>query len=228
MVSMTEHRPYLAGDKQYDYLPAAGRDIFLPGYDLLSRLLGIHRVHATLLAQAELVGGQRVLEIGCGTGNLTLRAKRTRPDIDVVGSDPDPKALARAQRKVGGLTGIRFERAYAQQLPYRDAEFDRVLSSMMWHHLPDDAKAAAAAEIFRVLRPGGRLHLVDIGGAMTAHDGLAARLMMHNHHATANLGDSIPRLLEAAGFDCTEVATQPHRIIGRLTYYRATRIGSDS
>jgi ubiquinone/menaquinone biosynthesis C-methylase UbiE len=226
MVGMTEHRPHFAtraGGEQRDYLPAAGRDIFLPGYDLLSRLLGIHRVHATLLAQAELGGGHRVLEIGCGTGNLTVRAKRTRPDIEVVGSDPDPLALTRAQRKARGLTGIRFERGYAQKLPYHDAEFDRVLSSMMLHHLPDEAKATAAAEIFRVLRPGGRLHLVDIGGAMTVHDGLAARLMMHNRHATANLGDSIPRLLESAGFDCTEVATQRHRVIGRLTYYRATR-----
>jgi hypothetical protein len=65
--------------------------------------------------------------------------------------------------------------------------------------------------------------LVDFGGAMTAHDGLAARLMMHNRHAVANLGHSIPRLLGAAGFDCTEIAAQRHRIIGRLTYYRATR-----
>ena len=226
MVSMTEHRPHYAAraaGEQRDYLPAAGRDIFLPGYDLLSRVLGIHRVHATLLAQAELAGGYRVLEIGCGTGNLTLRAKQVRPDIEVVGSDPDPLALARAQRKARGLTGIRFERGYAQKLPYRDAEFDRVLSSLMLHHLPEDVKAAAAAEIYRVLRPGGRLHLVDIGGAMTAHDGLAARLMMHNRHAATNLGDSIPRLLTAAGFDCTEVAAQQHRIIGRLTYYRATR-----
>jgi ubiquinone/menaquinone biosynthesis C-methylase UbiE len=223
---MTEHRPHSTtrvGGKQRDYLPAAGRDVFLPGYDLLTRLLGIHRVHATLLAQAELLGGQRVLEIGCGTGNLTIRAKQTRSDIEVVGSDPDPLALARAQRKVRGLARIRFERGYAQSLPYQDAEFDRVLSSMMLHHLPDDVKAAAAAEIFRVLRPGGRLHLVDVGGAMTAHDGLAARLMMHNRHAVANLGHSIPRLLGAAGFDCTEIAAQRHRIIGRLTYYRATR-----
>jgi ubiquinone/menaquinone biosynthesis C-methylase UbiE len=223
MVVMTEHRPHTAHRGEHDYLPAAGRDIFLPGYDLLSRLLGMRRIHAALLAQAELTGNQRVLEIGCGTGNLTIRAKRAHPDIEVIGSDPDPLALARAQRKLHGLSGIRFERAYAQQLPYRDAEFDRVLSSAMLHHLPDDGKVAAAAEIFRVLRPGGRLHLVDIAGEMTAHDGLMARLMLHNRHAVANLGDSIPRLLREAGFDCAEVATQQHRIIGRLTYYRATR-----
>jgi ubiquinone/menaquinone biosynthesis C-methylase UbiE len=216
MDSMVKHHPH-------DYLPAAGHDALLPGYDLLTRLMGFKRVHQKLLAQAELADGQRILEIGCGTGNISIRAKRDHPGVEVVGSDPDPLALRRAQRKADRLTGIRFEHGYAQRLPYPDGEFDRVLSSMMLHHLDEEAKPAAAAEIFRVLRPGGRLHLVDMGGDMTAHDGLGARLVMRSHHAAGNLGDAIPRLLEAAGFDCTEVATQRHRFVGRLTYYRATR-----
>ena len=213
---MVKHNPH-------DYLPAAGHDALLPGYDLLTRLFGFNRVHETLIAQAELADGHRVLEIGCGTGNLAIRAKNTHPAVSVVGSDPDPLALSRAQRKAAQLNGIRFERGYAQRLPYADGEFDRVLSSMMLHHLDDDAKSAAAAEVFRVLRPGGRLHLVDMGGDMTARDGLSARLVMHSRHAAGNLGDAIPRLLRAAGFDCAEVATQRHRFVGRLTYYRARR-----
>ncbi|HWF70639.1 MAG TPA: methyltransferase domain-containing protein [Mycobacterium sp.] len=218
MDSMLKHHPH-------DYLPGAGRDAFLPGYDLLTRLFGFNRVHEQLIAQAELAEGQRILEIGCGTGNLTIRAKRTQPSAEVIGSDPDPLALRRAQRKARGLAGIHFERGYAQRLPYTDGEFDRVLSSMMLHHLDADAKTAAAAEVFRVLRPGGRLHLVDMGGDMTVHDGLAARLVKHSPHAAGNLGDAIPRLLRTAGFDCSEVATQRHRFVGRLTYYRATRTG---
>jgi ubiquinone/menaquinone biosynthesis C-methylase UbiE len=213
---MVKHNPH-------DYLPAAGHDALLPGYDLLTRLFGFNRVHETLIAQAELADGHRVLEIGCGTGNLAIRAKKTHPAVSVVGSDPDPLALSRAQRKTAQLNGIRFERGYAQRLPYADGEFDRVLSSMMLHHLDDDAKSAAAAEVFRVLRPSGRLHLVDMGGDMTARDGLSARLVMHSPHAAGNLGDAIPRLLRAAGLDCTEVATQRHRFVGRLTYYRARR-----
>jgi ubiquinone/menaquinone biosynthesis C-methylase UbiE len=216
MGCVTKHHPH-------DYLPAARHDAFLPGYDLLARLLGIHRVHQRLLDQAELADDHRILEIGCGTGNLTVRAKRSQQGAEVIGSDPDPLALARAKQKAKQLSGIRFEQGYAQRLPYKDGEFDRVLSSMMLHHLPDDGKAAAAAEIFRVLRPGGRLHLVDVGGAMTARDGLAARLMMHSRLAAANLDDSIPRLLRDAGFDCTELASERHRVLGRLSYYRATR-----
>jgi ubiquinone/menaquinone biosynthesis C-methylase UbiE len=218
---MTEHRPHLAA--QHDYIPAAGRDALLPGYDLLTRLLGMNRVYDTLVAQAEIAAGLRVLEIGCGTGNVTTRVKRAEPGADVVGTDPDPLALARAQRKARGMTGIRFERAYAQELPFADGEFDRVLSSMMLHHLDYDMKAGAAAEIHRVLRPGGVLHIVDIGGPVTASDGLMARRMLRSPHAAGNLGDTIPRLLTTVGFDCTEIGTRRSRFIGRLTFYRATR-----
>jgi ubiquinone/menaquinone biosynthesis C-methylase UbiE len=183
----------------------------------------MNSVYETLLGHAELLDGQRVLEIGCGTGNLTIRAKRAHPATEFVGSDPDPRALSRAQRKARGIAGIRFERGYAQQLPYADGEFDRVLSSMMLHHLDDHVKAGAAAEVLRVLRPGGRLHLADVGGDMTAHDRLAARLLPHNRHAAGNLGDAIPRLLRTAGFDSTTAATEKHRFMGRITYYRAIR-----
>lgn len=207
----------------HDYIPAAGHDALLPGYDLLTRLAGFNRVHDRLIAQADLGGDQRVLEIGCGPGNLSVRAKRAHPSISVTGSDPDPLALRRAQRKAARLTGIRFELGYAQRLPYADGEFDRVLSSMMLHHLDSEAKAAAAAEVFRVLRPGGRLHVVDMGGHMTTHDGLSARLTLHSPLAAGNLGDAIPELLRAAGFDCVALATHRQRFVGRLTYYRATR-----
>lgn len=218
---MTEHRPYSV--TEHDYIPAAGKDALLPGYDVLTRLLGMNKPYDALVAQAELAPGLRVLEIGCGTGNVTTRVKRAEPYADVVGTDPDPRALGRAQRKARGMTGIRFERAFAQELPFADGEFDRVLSSMMLHHLDDDVKAAAAAEIHRVLRPGGTLHIVDVGGHMTANDGLASRFMMHSSHAAGNLGDGIPRLLTTAGFDCAEVGTHRNRFIGRLTFYRATR-----
>jgi ubiquinone/menaquinone biosynthesis C-methylase UbiE len=216
MDHMIKHRPH-------DYIPAAGHDVFLPGYDLLTRLSGFGRVHDRLIGQAELADDYRVLEIGCGTGNLTIRAKRAHPSIEMIGSDPDPLALRRAQRKAARLSGIRFERGYAQRLPYSDGEFDRVLSSMMLHHLDSDAKTAAAAEVFRVLRPGGRLHVVDMGGNMSAHDGLSARLTLRSPLAVGNLGGAIPRVLRSVGFDCAEVDTHVQRFVGRLTYYRATR-----
>jgi ubiquinone/menaquinone biosynthesis C-methylase UbiE len=188
--------------------------------------MGMKSAYDTLIAQAELTDGSHALEIGCGTGNVTVAAKRSHPGVELVGLDPDPRALARAQRKARRLTGIRFQRGYSQQLPFADGEFDRVLSSMMLHHLDEEAKAATAAEVLRVLRPGGSLHIVDIGGHMTAADGFVARRMLHGDHVAGNLGDAIPRLLTEAGFDCSETTSRRHRFVGRLTFYCATRSAS--
>jgi ubiquinone/menaquinone biosynthesis C-methylase UbiE len=217
MMCVTKNHP----TKTHDYLPAAGRDAFLPFYDLFTAALGAARVHRALIDQAEFGAGQRVLEIGCGTGNLAVRAKRAHPDIELVGCDPDPLALARARRKARGLDGIRFERGYAQQLPYPDAGFDRVLSALMLHHLDHDAKVAAAAEVRRVLRPGGSLHLVDFAGEAHGVHGFLSRRVVKSGHVADNEG--IPRLLGAAGLACAEVAVHDHRIMGRTVYYRAVR-----
>lgn len=221
MDGMTKHPPSKA--EPHDYLPAAGHDRLLPFYDLLSRLTGASKLHRRLVEQAGLATGQRVLEIGCGTGNLAILAKRAEPGIDLVGSDPDPLALARARRKARRLTGISFERGYAQRLPYPDASFDRVLSSLMLHHLDHDAKVATAAEVTRVLRPGGSLHVVDFEGDLHGMHARLAKRVMKSGHPAHNKGDGLPQLFSAAGLDCVQVGTRRHRVMGEVVYYRATR-----
>jgi SAM-dependent methyltransferase len=225
---MTKDHPTSATSalgNRHDYLPAAGHDAFLPGYDLLTRILGMPRAYDVLIEQADLSDGLSILEVGCGTGNLITRVQRRYPGATSTGCDPDPRALARARRKARRMSGITFDRGYVQRLPYADETFDRVLSSMMWHHLDEGVKPAAAEQILRVLRPGGSLHLVDIGGEMTEDDGMLARRMLRSPHAAGNLGDAIPRCLRSAGFDCTVVGSRRLRFIGRVTFYRAVRPG---
>jgi len=212
-----------AKDRPQDYIPAAGHDALLPAYDLLSRIVGSARLHRRLVELADLRAEQRVLEIGCGTGNLTVLTKRRQPDAEVVGLDPDARALARATRKATGL-GIRFDRAYSQELPYPDGSFDRVLSALMLHHLAGDVRIRTAQEVLRVLRPGGALYLVDIGGRVSPSDGIAARRQLGSELLRPNLGDAIPRLLLDAGFaECVELTNRVGRLLGRSTFYRATR-----
>lgn len=79
---------------QRAYLPAAGRDLFLPFYDFVARVLGADQAGQSLLDQPQLRSAERVLDIGCGTGTFVALLKKQFPKIEVIGLDPDPKALA--------------------------------------------------------------------------------------------------------------------------------------
>jgi ubiquinone/menaquinone biosynthesis C-methylase UbiE len=193
---------------RHDYLPAAGLDFLLPGYDLLTRVLGMRPVYDALVAQAELFDGAKVLEIGCGTGNLTTKVNRAQPGALLTGIDPDPRALARARRKARLAAGIQFDQGYAQDLRYADGSFDRVLSSMMLHHLDDDVKEAAIAEAFRVLRPGGSIHVVDVIG---------------HHGAAAHDGSVITDLLHSSGFEGEVLGSRRLRLVGPVSFFRGVR-----
>ena len=205
------------------YLPGMGRDWLLPLYDPFTRLMGIESAHRKLVGQAELESAERVLEIGCGTDNLALLVKRMRPQVEVVGLDPDPKALARAARKArrAGLP-LELDRGFADELPYPAGSFDRVLSSLMFHHLQADLRRASLRQVLRVLRPGGSLHLMDFGGDSHHLHGLA-RLARGSRTLEDNWDDRIPALMREAGFVDAAETGQLTRRIGRLTYYRATR-----
>ena len=211
-----------AGEHRRHYVPGMGRHHLLPLYDPLSRLLGVTAIHRPLVDQAAVRTGQRLLEIGCGTGNLALLVARLHPGAEVTGIDPDPRALARARRKAARRgTPVRWDRGFAQDLPYPDAAFDRVLSSLMLHHLEADDKVASLREARRVLRPGGTLHVVDLAGAGAPPRGLVARVAHRRPRRHGTFEDRIPALLEEAGFvDPAEVDRRVH-LFGPCAYHRA-------
>lgn len=208
-----------ATPRRRTYIPAANYDWLLPLYDVLAKLMGSEAAHRQLADRAEIEPGHHILDIGCGTGNLTLLIKRLQPQAVVVGLDPDPKALLRARRKAEerGIA-LQLDRGFSDELPYADSSFDRVLSAFMLHHLALDTKTKTLREVRRVLRSGGAFYALDFGG--TGHaNGLLAHLFRHAH-----LGDQhrIPGLMREADFaDVTELAPRD-TILGRVSYWRAS------
>jgi len=206
------------------YVPAMGRDWLLPIYDTFTRLLGVPAAHGFLIDQAGIGPGQDVLEVGCGTGNLALLVARRYPDARVVGLDPDPRALALAGRKAARRgVAVTLDRGFGGALPYPDESFDRVLSSLMLHHLEPAEKPAMLREIARVLRPGGRLHLLDFGGSHHAPHGFFARRTHASPRIQDNLGDRIPALMRDAGLTDARETGQVQIRAGRLAVFCGVR-----
>jgi len=205
------------------FLPAAGRDLFLPLYDPLTRLLGGDRARRALIDQAGLEPGQNVLDVGCGTGTLILQIRESFSSVATVGLDPDPKALARARRKAErqGAT-VRLDQGFADALPYPDASFDRVFSSMMFHHVETADKEKMLREARRVLKPGGSFHLMDFAGP-EASDGILSRLLHTHARLKDNTASRILEWMRQAGFSDPVKTGSGRLILGRVAYYRAGR-----
>jgi len=151
-----------------------------------------------MLRLVQLRPGEDVLDVGCGTGSLAILAKRQVGAQGAVhGIDAAPEMIARAREKARRAgVDIRFAEGAVQALPLPDSEVDVVLSTLMLHHVPATALPQVAREIKRVLRPGGRLLVIDF--AMSAAGGRRFFDRFHRHGYIRI--DAIMAELEVAGF----------------------------
>lgn len=205
-----------------DYKPAAGVDWLLPLYDpVLGLFFPEQRLRGALLEQAALGPGLRLLDVGCGTGSFAVLAKRAHPEAAVTGLDGDPGALAIARRKAARAGAeVRFVEAFAFALPYADRSLDRVVSSLVFHHLSLDDKRRSLAEIRRVLAPAGVLLIQDFGPPTTAWGRLLARLA-RNAPLRESLDGRLVPLLREAGFGEVEAVGHLATLGGTIWCHRA-------
>lgn len=208
---------------QREFIPAAGHDVFLPFYDPLVGLLGFDRARREIIARANIQSGHRILDIGCGTGTLVVKLKRQYPSAQVVGLDPDPKALRRARIKAArARVSVELNQGFADQLPYKEGSFDRIFSSFMFHHLNEHEREKMLREVLRVLSPAGLFHLVDF-----IVDGASPRLLdrLFRFHAQMkdNSDERILGLMSHVGLTNPVRVNEGYMLFGllRTAYYQA-------
>jgi len=196
-------------------------------YDAFTNILTLGHIgmlRTMTVDHAQLKPGEKVLDVGCGTGGVTIPAKqRVGKTGEAAGIDPAPEMIAVAKRKAvrAGLE-IDFRIGVIESLPYADSTFDAVTSSLMMHHLPGQLRVKGLAEVRRVLKPGGRLLIADMTRSGTSlHASVFAALTMHGRHATQfGVGD-LPGLLKEAGFEEVQLLDDRFLTIGFVKAIRA-------
>ncbi len=182
-------------------------------YDALAWVLTLgreRRFRDRLVGLAHLEAGDSVLDVGCGTGALAIAARdRVGSGGQVCGVDPSPEMVARARGKAAKAgADVRFETATVEALPFADATFDAVLSTLMLHHLREEGRRQGIGEIARVLKPGGSFLAVDTGGGGDAGGRHHSRFHLVRRHAHFDLDELVP-VLEGAGLGIVERGTVP-------------------
>lgn len=207
------------------YIPALSYDRLTPLFDPVIRWsMRELELKRRLIVQARIEPGYRVLDLGCGTATLTILIKQMYPAAEVVGLDGDPKILAIAEAKAAKAeVSLTLDHGLAFEMPYPDQSFDRVVSSLVIHHLTTDNKRRAFQEIHRVLRPGGELHVLDFGQPHNLYTSIVSPLIRRLEEAADNVQGLLPAMIREAGFDQVEVTQRFTTIFGPLALYRARR-----
>jgi ubiquinone/menaquinone biosynthesis C-methylase UbiE len=210
------------------YLPALRFHWLTPYYDIIAGLATPERrFKQALINQSQLEEGHRVLDLASGTGTLAVWIKQHQPRAEVIGVDCDPAILAIAMEKAAKAdVSVLFDCAMSHCLPYPEEHFDRVVSSLFFHHLLWLEKEQTAKELYRVLKPGAELHVADWGRASNI---LMRGLFLFEQvfdgfdKTQDNVSGKLVTLFEQSGFiEVTQEQTFD-TLFGTLALYRAIK-----
>lgn len=212
-------------NKPSHYIPALRFHWLTPFYDsLLKWGMREESIKSRLIERATIQPGQRVLDLGCGTGTLAIMLKQSIPEAQVTGIDGDEQVLAIARTKAERANvDIQLDHGLAYDLPYPDHSFDAVTSSFVIHHLTSEDKVRAFKEVRRVLRPASWFHILDFGRPVDLLTRTQAFFFKRFEQTADNFNGRIPSMLKEAGFASISEAERVTNIFGPIWFYEALK-----
>jgi ubiquinone/menaquinone biosynthesis C-methylase UbiE len=208
------------------YIPALKYSWLTSFYDLIMRLtMRELTFKQRLVAQACIEKGQHILDLGCGTATLAILIKKMYPETEVTGLDRDPDVLKIARAKVArNNLNIKLDQGMAFKLPYPDGSFDRVLSSLLLHHLTRENKIRTLREVFRVLRPGGEFHLADFGKPSNVLMYPVSLVMRQVEENRDNVNGLLPEFIRKAGGNSIHENYRYMTVFGTIVLWQAQKL----
>lgn len=214
--------------KNDNYIPALGYDGLTPFYDTVVSGTTREKVFKrALVEQSRIKVNHRVLDLACGSGTLTILLKKSAPEAEIIGLDGDPKILDLARKKtLAENFEIRFDEGMSYALPYADASFDRVVSSLFFHHLTRENKLKTLQEIGRVLKPKGEFHIADWGLPANSLMKFSSRFiqLLDGFETTAdNFDGLLPEFIKETGFENVEETNRFNTLFGTIRLHKSCK-----
>lgn len=219
----------MTGTHNQRFVPVAGFRALTGLYDPALTWLMRERIwKSRLVEQVAPNRGERILDLGSGTGTLTLMLQEACPSAQVVGVDIDPEIVERAQRKAEAAKArVTFRKGRADDpglvASLGPASFDKVVSSLVFHHLDHEAKRRALHNTAALLRPGGAIHLADWGrpsGRLMRWLFYAVQILDGFANTSDNVLGLLPRMMEDAGFQAVRETRREPTALGSLSFYQ--------
>ncbi|MEO8649370.1 MAG: class I SAM-dependent methyltransferase [Acidobacteriota bacterium] len=214
--------------KNQEYIPALSYDWLTSLYDPVVALTTRENTFKkALIEQARIEGDHSVLDLACGTATLSIMLKQRQPRARVIGVDGDARILRIAKTKVRrAQVEIQFDVGMSFDLPYKDESFERVISSLFFHHLTRENKSKTLREVIRVLKPNGQFHVADWGRPTTWLMRRSSYLiqLLDGFETTADsFKGLLPKLMADAGFASIEETNHFNSLFGTIRLHKCNR-----